>query len=317
MADFIVNFTETGSNIDVGFEDTTIITLGVQSVTAASGETVINVDNTDTANPKLSSKITTTQGNVTLTKEADGLKANVADNALTIAKTDGLQSALDSKAASVHTHDDRYYTETEVNNLLANKVTQQDLAQGLATRMVVGSVSASATGTSTNEVNYLSIEGTEYKLPSGGSGEPDAYIKNASVSGNTLTLIKKDNSTVTFTDTDTTYNAGNNITINGTTISATDTTYSAGVGLTLTNNQFAVNTTTIATQQDLQQGLATRSAIGHDHDDRYYTETETNTLLTVLTTAPTEDNTSGLIKAVYLESEPATKYNGYIYMIKE
>lgn len=34
---------------------------------------------------------------------------------------------------------------------------------------------------------------------SGGGGEPDQYIKNASVSGNTLTLTKKDGSTVTFT----------------------------------------------------------------------------------------------------------------------
>lgn len=32
-----------------------------------------------------------------------------------------------------------------------------------------------------------------------GGGEPDAYIKEASVSGNTLTLTKKDNSTVVFT----------------------------------------------------------------------------------------------------------------------
>ena len=32
-----------------------------------------------------------------------------------------------------------------------------------------------------------------------GGGEPDAYIKEASVSGNTLTLTKKDNSTVAFT----------------------------------------------------------------------------------------------------------------------
>ena len=34
---------------------------------------------------------------------------------------------------------------------------------------------------------------------SGGGGEPDAYIKSASVSGNTLTLTNKDDTTVAFT----------------------------------------------------------------------------------------------------------------------
>lgn len=39
-------------------------------------------------------------------------------------------------------------------------------------------------------------------------------------------------------------------------------------------------------------------------------------VLNVLTTAPTGANTDG-VKLVYLESEPATKYSGYIYLIKE
>lgn len=38
--------------------------------------------------------------------------------------------------------------------------------------------------------------------------------------------------------------------------------------------------------------------------------------LPILTTEPTEANTVG-VKLVYLESEPATKYAGYIYFIKE
>ena len=36
-------------------------------------------------------------------------------------------------------------------------------------------------------------------IESGGGGEPDAYIKSASVSGNTLTITNKDDTTVTFT----------------------------------------------------------------------------------------------------------------------
>lgn len=47
----------------------------------------------------------------------------------------------------------------------------------------------------------ITINGTTKNIPSGGGGEPDAYIKSASTSGNTLTLTKKDNTTVVFTPT--------------------------------------------------------------------------------------------------------------------
>lgn len=36
-----------------------------------------------------------------------------------------------------------------------------------------------------------------------------------------------------------------------------------------------------------------------------------------LTTAPTSDNTDGGYKFVYLNSEPETKYNGYVYLIND
>lgn len=39
--------------------------------------------------------------------------------------------------------------------------------------------------------------------------------------------------------------------------------------------------------------------------------------LDVLTTAPASAYTGGGVKIVYLASEPATKYSGYIYLIKE
>lgn len=36
-----------------------------------------------------------------------------------------------------------------------------------------------------------------------------------------------------------------------------------------------------------------------------------------LTTAPVADNTAGFLKFVVLNAEPATKYNGYLYIIVE
>ncbi len=45
-----------------------------------------------------------------------------------ISTVSGLQTALDGKAAASHTHDDRYYTETETDNLLSDKA---DLVGGV------------------------------------------------------------------------------------------------------------------------------------------------------------------------------------------
>ena len=39
--------------------------------------------------------------------------------------------------------------------------------------------------------------------------------------------------------------------------------------------------------------------------------------LPYITTAPTEDNSNGKLIVVVLSSEPATKYNGYLYIITE
>jgi len=58
-------------------------------------------------------------------------------------------------------------------------------------------VSVSNAGTSTDEVSYITIDGTEKKI----AGEPSEFIKSASVSNKILTLTNKDGSTVTFTDT--------------------------------------------------------------------------------------------------------------------
>jgi len=60
---------------------------------------------------------------------------------------------------------------------------------------------------------------SEYISESG--GEPAQYLKDASVTGNTLTITKKNNSTVLFNNTE--YTAGTNITIENNVISASGT----------------------------------------------------------------------------------------------
>ena len=54
--------------------------------------------------------------------------------------------------------------------------------------------------TTSATLTSITIGNTNYAVASGsGGGEPDAYLKSASASGNTLTLTKKDNSTVEVT----------------------------------------------------------------------------------------------------------------------
>lgn len=59
------------------------------------------------------------------------------------------------------------------------------------------------------------------------------------------------------------------------------------------------------------------SGIKEDVEDAQ-SDVETLTgCLTPITTAPTEANTSGLLKFVVLTEEPATYYDGYYYIILE
>lgn len=107
----------------------------------------------------------------------------------------------------------------------------------------------------------MTINGTTASIPQGGGGgggEPDAYIKNASVSGKTLTLTKKDNTTVTFTDTNTEYTQGTGIKIIGTEISADDT-----VVATKTDLQDKIN------RDEAEETIV--SILTAMHLNRYYT----------------------------------------------
>lgn len=150
----------------------------------------------------------------------------------------------------------------------------------LTSKLDSGDISVSGSGTSTTEVSYITIEGTEYKIV----GSSTAGVQDVKVDGESVVtagvaeidlatpLATKQNvltagsnitigsdSTISATDTtytagshinisnntiSTTYTAGNNIQINGEVISATDTTYAAGTNITIADGIISATDTT-------------------------------------------------------------------------
>ena len=105
-----------------------------------------------------------------------------------ISNVDGLQSALDAKAASSHNHDSVYYTESEVDTLLSGK------AASSHTHSYAGSSSAGGAATSANKLNT-----------NAGSDTQPVYFANGIPVKTTYTLGASVPSGAKFTDT--TYSA--------------------------------------------------------------------------------------------------------------
>ena len=247
-----------------------------------------------------------------------------------------LQTALDGKqvagsyAASSHTHDDRYLKLTETSSFFDRIIdaapgtldTLNELAAAIGddtnfsasiARVIAGKAESghthsdattSAAGfmsaTDKTKLDGVASNANNYSLPTATSTVLGGIKVGSNLSISSGVLSATDTNTVTsvgisgdLSTGDIDFRGGGATTISksgGTiTISSTDTdtntTYTAGTGLTLTGTTFSVTSGTYA-------------AASHNHDDRYYTETEADARFVLndfgaQTAATAEDEKSG------------------------
>jgi hypothetical protein len=221
-----------------------------------------------------------------------------------------------------HTHDGRYYTETETNNLLAAKA---PLASPALTGIPTAPTAAANTNT-TQIATTAYVQGEITDLIGGAPGALDtlnelaAAINDDSSYASTITTAlaaKAPLASPSFTGN---VSVSGTITANGLTVSndnivgvnqleindpgegivfkqgssgdmtlaITDDSFDSILNFSGTNAALAVNGTTVSlsghnhdsryyTESEVDTLLAGKAASSHTHDDRYYTETESNT----------------------------------------
>jgi hypothetical protein len=340
-AGYLTTYTDTNTVTSVGVSgdlstgDVELRGSGATTVTKSGGTiTISSTDNNTTYSAGTGLTLSGTTFSVT-----SGTYA-AASHTHAISDVTGLQTALDGKAASSHTHDDRYYTETESNQyfgafgrstlhgaysdfntspgfggwsyVIGTTNSGHNGSQGgYRLRVGLGSdysidttsgayameLNIPRTGQGGSSTGYLIMRQMEngswgsWSKISSGYADSAGAVAWTNVSGRPTNVSSFTNDAgylTTYTDTNTVTSVGvsgdlstGNITLVGSgatsiskssgtiTISSTDTntTYSAGTGLTLSGTTFSVTAGTYA-------------AASHTHDDRYYTESEVDSLLT-------------------------------------
>ena len=134
---------------------------GDKGDTGDTGNGISSIRKTSTSGLVDTYTITFTNGNTTTFTVTNGSDASVTiDSALSSSSTNPVQNkvikgALDNKADSSHTHDDRYYTESEVDSLLDDKLDISDAFSGSYTDLTNKPSIPSATSDLTNDSGFI------------------------------------------------------------------------------------------------------------------------------------------------------------------
>ncbi len=255
-----------------------------------------------------------------------------------------IQDALDGKSDTGHTHDDRYYTETELDDLLASKAntattiagygitdaytkTEVDtlvepyadavkynstskyvefyhggtggtkvfeydaspfLIDGMVESVAVTSITSGGSEVRVLEITWNSAAGSQVTdIPLSDIFDPSLYYTKAEIDENERVIAASLNDLNTrkldataYTPTDLSNYYQKNETSGATELTtafgnkADTATTIAGYGIT-----DAYTKSETSGKTEIQDALDGKSDTGHTHDDRYYTETEIDTLL--------------------------------------
>lgn len=181
-----------------------------------------------------------------------GKPSTFTPSAHTHAQSDitGLAASLAGKSDTGHTHDDRYYTETEINSKLATK----------------------SDTTHTHDDRYF----TESEITSKLAGKSDTSHTHAAAT----TAANGFMSAADKTKLDGIATGANKITVDAAlSSSSTNPVQNKVVNSALAGKANTSHTHTAAQVTDLQDLLDGKAALSHTHDDRYFTESEITTKL--------------------------------------
>ena len=269
--------------------------------TVYTGENGVTVSGTKISNSGVRS-IATGTSNGTISVNTNGTSANVAVKGLGSAA----YTASTAYAPASHDHDDRYYTETETNTLLANKADtdhdHDDVYLGIHGTADMAK-SALAIQLKTEDLNDIIPDNTTWYFAAGGNtvvnkpANTNAFgmvcFRDASGYRTQILQVAGTNSIYIRHNTGSTYGAWNQIMI-------TDTTYTGENGVTVSgtkisnsgvrsiatgtaNGTISVNTNGTSANVSVK-GLGTAAytastayaTASHDHDSAYAAKTHTH-----------------------------------------
>jgi hypothetical protein len=225
-----------------------------------------------------------------LTTDLAGKAASIHQHA--IADTTGLQTALDGKAAASHNHDDRYYTETEMNTLLAGKQASGSYAP--------------STGIAPSAITGTAVITTDSRLSDSRSPlshtHDDRYYTESEV--NSLLAAKQNSLGFTPVQQGGGANQGTNKLFMGW---SSDSQLRLQIDSTDFGPNWPINVT----------GTASGNApASHTHDDRYYTEAEMNTLLAGKQASGSYVTNGGNVSSIQrVTAMPATPAANTLYIV--
>lgn len=168
-----------------------------------TGNGISSIRKTGTSGKVDTYTITYTDGTTSTFTVTNGSDASVTiDSALSSSSTNPVQnkiikSALDNKADSSHTHDDRYYTESEVDTLLDDKLDVNDAFSGSYNDLTNKPSIPSSSSDLSDGSNIVKKSSTTGLLKNDGSIDTNTYLTSSAIANMLTTSDIANNLTTT------------------------------------------------------------------------------------------------------------------------